>query len=226
MKLMQKSIIYQIVLLTFTTTWFSNASAQINTTHSKKQKIMTVEQVKQQSLGNWESIAAEVRPSSAKNADGTLKPVYLTRKFIFLLGNKFELTVISFADPYGKIALAKMEIKGHTEWKGDHPIAAGAQKVDFIANEVYTVTPLIQGFANVLNQYTKGFNEWKVGETQNILGKAFAPFGLSEGQIFKEYDLIYLYNDMMFWGARNVDGRGFDTEENRPANLQIPLIRK
>ena len=187
---------------------------------------MTVEQVKQQSLGNWESIAAEVRPSSAKNADGTLKPVYLTRKFIFLLGNKFELTVISFADPYGKIALAKMEIKGHTEWKGDHPIAAGAQKVDFIANEVYTVTPLIQGFANVLNQYTKGFNEWKVGETQNILGKAFAPFGLSEGQIFKEYDLIYLYNDMMFWGARNVDGRGFDTEENRPANLQIPLIRK
>jgi len=31
---------------------------------------------------------------------------------------------------------------------------------------------------------------------------------------------------MLFWGARNVDGRGFDNEVNRPTNLQIPLIRK
>ena len=51
------------------------------------------------------------------------------------------------------------------------------------------------------------------------------PFGLSEGQLFAEYDLIYLFNDMQFWGARNVDGRGFDKEENRPTNLQIPLVR-
>ena len=50
--------------------------------------------------------------------------------------------------------------------------------------------------------------------------------GLAEGQIFKEYDLIFVLNEMMFWGARNVDGRGFDREENRPTNLQIPLIRK
>jgi len=30
----------------------------------------------------------------------------------------------------------------------------------------------------------------------------------------------------LFWGARNIDGRGFDTEANRPTNLQIPLVRK
>ncbi|SEN91277.1 hypothetical protein SAMN05444671_2423 [Flavobacterium sp. CF108] len=187
---------------------------------------MTVEQVKQQSLGRWESITVEVRPSSAKNADGTLKPFYLTREFTFLSNDKFELIVINFADPYGKVPLAKMKIKVHTEWKGEHPIAVDAQKADFIADEEYAVTPLLQGFADVLNQYKKGFNKWKAGETQNILGKAFAPFGLTEGQIFKEYDLIYLNNDMMFWGARNIDGRGFDTEANRPANLQIPMIRK
>ena len=186
---------------------------------------MTEAKVKQQSLGNWESIATEIRPSSAKNPDGTLKPFYLNRKFIFLPADKFELTVTSYADPNGKVPLTKMEIKGHIEWKGEHPIALGAQKVDFIADEAYTVTPLLQGFADILNQYTKDFNQWKVGETQSILGKAFAPFGLVEGQIFKEYDLIYLNNDMMFWGARNVDGRGFDTNENRPTNLQIPMIR-
>jgi len=187
---------------------------------------MTIEQVKQQSLGKWESIATEIRPSNTKNADGSIKPLYLTRKFSFLSNDKFELTVSTFADPYGKVPLAKMEIKGHTEWKGEHPITVGAQKVDFIADSLYTVTPLLQGFADVLNQYTKGFNEWKAGEEQNILGKAFAPFGLAEGQIFKEFDLIYLFNDMMFWGARNVDGRGFDKEDNRPTNLQIPLAKK
>jgi hypothetical protein len=31
---------------------------------------------------------------------------------------------------------------------------------------------------------------------------------------------------LLFWGARNIDGRGFDTEQNRPTNLQIPLVRK
>ena len=187
---------------------------------------MTTEQIKKEALGNWESIATEIRPSNIKNADGTLKPFYLSRRFTFLPNDKFELSVTNFADPYGKMPLAKMEIKGHAEWKGEHAIAMGAQKIDFIADEEYAVTPLLQGFADVLNQYAKGFNEWKVGERQNILGKAFAPFGLAEGQIFKEYDLIYINNDMMFWGARNVDGRGFDTEANRPTNLQIPLARQ
>jgi len=79
----------------------------------------------------------------------------------------------------------------------------------------------------VLNKYAaNGFNPWELEVPQSIIKKAFPPFGLAEGQIFAEYDLIYYYKDMLFWGARNVDGRGFDTEANRPTNLQIPLIRK
>lgn len=46
------------------------------------------------------------------------------------------------------------------------------------------------------------------------------------GKKFMEYDLVYLAHGMLFWGARNVDGRGFDTEQNRPTNLQIPMVRK
>jgi len=187
---------------------------------------MTQEQIRQNSLGRWQSITMEIRTSNTKNPDGTLKPFYLTRKFMSLPDDKFELTVTNFADPFGKVALAEMGIKGHIEWQGEHPIAPGAQKVNFVADEAYSVTPLHKGFADVLNNYAKGFALWKVGETQDILGKAFAPFGLAEGQIFKEYDLIYLFNDMMFWGARNVDGRGFDTEANRPTNLQIPMARQ
>ncbi|GLS20753.1 hypothetical protein GCM10007874_37700 [Labrys miyagiensis] len=61
---------------------------------------------------------------------------------------------------------------------------------------------------------------------QSVFGKTFAPFGLTAGKTFMEYDLVYLSHDMLFWGARNIDGRGFDTEANRPSNLQIPLVRK
>lgn len=50
--------------------------------------------------------------------------------------------------------------------------------------------------------------------------------GLTKGQTFKEYDVVYMKRDLMFWGARNVDGRGFDKEESRPTNLQIPMERK
>src|SRR5246127_240160 len=189
---------------------------------------MTIEEIKKNiQESEWISIAPEIRPSIAKNADGSLKPFYLSRTFKYLEGDKFELTIINSADAYGKVPLVKISIKGHMQWKGNHPIADGAQKVDFIADGAYEVTPLLQGFADVMNQLaSKGFNKWEINNTQSILGKAFVPFGLTEGQIFSEYDLIYMFNDMMFWGARNIDGRGFDKKENRPTNLQIPLIRK
>lgn len=189
---------------------------------------MTVEEIKQFiEGGEWKSIAPELRPSSIKNADGSIKPFYLTRTFNYSAGDKFELTVINSADAYAKVPLAKMLIKGTMQWKGEHLIASGAQKVDFIADEVYEVTPLLQGFADIMNQLaTNGFRKWEINVGQSILGKTFVPFGLVEGQIFFECDLIYIFNDLLFWGARNVDGRGFDKEENRPTNLQIPLVRQ
>ena len=189
---------------------------------------MNVEEIKQAMAGRWVSIAPEIRPSAAKNPDGTLKPFYLRRDFTYGEGDRFTLTVVNSADPNGKVPLARIAIKGHVQWRGAHAIAEGAQKVDFVADEAYEVTPLIQGFADVLNQVAgagAGYAKWEVGTAQSIFGKAFLPFGLVEGKNFMEYDLVYLTRDLLFWGSRNIDGRGFDTEENRPTNLQIPLVR-
>jgi hypothetical protein len=178
-------------------------------------------------LGDWESIAPEVRPSASKNADGSLKPFYLKRAFKYLPSDRFELEIVNSADPYGAVPLARIKIGGHMLWQGSHPIAPGAQKVDFVADESYEVTPLVHGFADVLNKVASaGYAPWAVNTPQSIFGKSFAPFALKEGTNFMEYDLVYLKGDLLFWGARNIDGRGFDTEQNRPTNLQIPLIRK
>ena len=189
---------------------------------------MNTEQIKEFIQGGeWVSIAPELRPSSIKNADGSIKPFYLTRAFKYSADDAFELEIINSADPYGKIPLVRILIKGRIVWQGDHPIAADAQKVNFIADAAYEVTPLIQGFADAMNQVaSQGFNRWEVNSMQSVMGKAFPPFGLAEGQTFSEYDLISVFDTMLFWGARNVDGRGFDTEENRPTNLQIPLVRQ
>ncbi len=188
---------------------------------------VSLEQAKQSLLGQWVSIAPEIRPSAAKNADGSLRPFYLTRDFRYLGEDRFELTIVNHADPYGKAPLARIYLRGHMHWQGDHPIASGAQKVDFTADEDYTVTPLAQRFADLLNKVAgAGYATWEVNVPQTVFGKSLAPFGLVAGHNFMEYDLVYLNRDMLFWGARNIDGRGFDKEENRPTNLQIPLVRK
>jgi hypothetical protein len=185
---------------------------------------MTVEQLKSAMVGTWGSLALEVRPS--KNPDGTLKPFYLTRRFVYQADDRFELTVTNYADAFGKVAMARIDIVGHMTWRGEHPIAPGAQKADFTADEVYAVTPLLAPFADVLNKVAAdGYATWEVGKQQSIFEKTFAPFGLVAKRNFEEYDLVYLTHELLFWGARNVDGRGFDTEDNRPTNLQIPMAR-
>jgi hypothetical protein len=188
-----------------------------------------VAKIRKEMLGDWESIAVELRPS--KNPDGSLKPFYLRRAFKYQPSDRFELEIVNSADPYGAAPLARIRIVGHMSWRGPHPIAPGAQKVDFVADEAYEVTPLAQAFAGILDKvasagYAPGYAPWVVGSPQSIFGKDFAPFGLRAGTNFMEHDLVHLRGDLLFWGGRNVDGRGFDTEQNRPTNLQIPLVRK
>ena len=65
-----------------------------------------VTKIKQALLGDWESIAPEIRPS--KNPDGSLKPFYLKRAFKYLPSDRFELDVVNSADPYGAVPLARI----------------------------------------------------------------------------------------------------------------------
>jgi hypothetical protein len=189
---------------------------------------MTAEQSKQFIQGGeWVSITTELRPSISKTAVGKIQPFYLSRSFKYFPDDKFECIVINYADAEGKTPLVKIVIKGHNEWQGEHPLIKDAQKVDYVADEAYEVTPLHQGFADAVNQAPgKGLNKWEVNVMQDLKGKAFPAFSLEGGQIYVDYDLIYIYHDLLFNGSKNVDGRAFDKPENRPTNLQIPLIRR
>jgi hypothetical protein len=81
------------------------------------------------------------------------------------------------------VPLAKLYIKGHMIWQGDHPIAAGAKKVNFIADEDYEVTPLLQGFADAINQVAgKAYAIWEVNRTQSIFKRHLHRSGLRRGK--------------------------------------------
>ncbi|SEW44911.1 hypothetical protein [Chitinophaga arvensicola] len=120
---------------------------------------MTLTQVKENMLGEWSSIAPEIRPSSIKSADGLIKPFYLTRNFKYLPDDTFELEILNSVDALGKVPLAKMWLRGHIIWQGNHEIAPGAQQVQFVADEGYEVTPLLPAFADLLNKVaTEGYD--------------------------------------------------------------------
>jgi len=144
----------------------------------------------------------------------------------YLPSDRFELEIVNSADPYGTVPLARIKIGGTCCGRAPSD-RSGAQKVDFVADETYEVNSLAQGFADILNKVASaGYAPWAVNSPQSIFAKTFAPFALKEGTNFMEYDLVYLRGDCCSGAPANIDRRGFETEQNRPTNLQIPLVRK
>lgn len=189
---------------------------------------MTLEETRQFIRGGeWVSIAPELRPSITKSTAGDINPFYCIRAFKYLADEGFECTLINFLDPYGKTPLVKFVINGYLEWRGDHPIAMGAQQVDYVANKAYEVTPLHAGWVDAVNRILpNGLNRFELNVPQDLKGKAFPSFGLTDAKTYIDYDLIYICCDMLFNGSKNVDGRPFNKPANRPTNLQVPLVRR
>ena len=53
----------------------------VSTSPARQGTPMSLEQTKQALVGEWVSLAPEIRPSATKNPDGGLRPFYLTRNF-------------------------------------------------------------------------------------------------------------------------------------------------
>ena len=177
--------------------------------------------------GTWRSIAIELRPTEDRTGTGKIEPTYLTRSFTYGPGDSFTGMIIMYADTYGKVPLFEFEFKGHLEWGEAHPIAEGAYCLDYVLDEGFGVTPLNDQAAQMLNALpAEGVPSFVSNQKQDILNKPFPLFNMIEGQIVVDYDLLYLRDDMLFFGAKHVDGTPFDKPENRPHQLQIPLVRK
>ena len=186
----------------------------------------TLEQIKKYTLGEWQSISVELRPTEDRTGSGKIEPTYLKRNFKYLADDKFIGTITLFGDNYGQLRLMEFEFKGNLIWHEEHPIADGAWKIDYILDEGFGVTPLNPQAADMLNMaLPEGMTPFENQVKKDILGKAFPMFHIIEGQIVGDYDLIYFKHGLLFMGAKHVDGTPFDKPENRPHQLQIPLAR-
>lgn len=187
---------------------------------------ITLAQVKQYALGEWQSISVEMRPTEDRTGSGKIEPTFLKRNFKYLANDKFIGTITLFADNYGQLPLMEFEFKGNLIWGEEHPIAIGAWKIDYILDEGFGVTPLNPQAAEMLNMaLPEGMTPFENQTKKDILGKAFPMFKIKEGEIVGDYDLIYFKHGLLFMGAKHVDGTPFDKAENRPHQLQIPLER-
>lgn len=172
--------------------------------------------------GNWASMACEVRPQVG--ADGAVAEWWLTRQ-ITLEDNRIEATFTTYAGPGCDIALNDLSFAGRVEVVGDSTVAPGAVAANLTIDEFVRITPRAQGFADFLNgSGACGDAEWVVDQTNDLLETGCAVLGVEPNTPTVEYEVLARIGDMVYFGARPVDGTFITSEDKRPRALLVPLV--
>jgi len=199
--------------------------------HAKNDADVSQRRVSKHIKGKWVSIACELRPQENRGEGGTVKPFWLKREFTFDGKDGFKGTIKGFADPLCEKPIQDFEFDGHLTWRGPHPVAKEAQSVDYELSKECAIIPRSQAAVDQMNSLPPGAcgdKKYELNVKQSIFKKPCALFNVKAGELIKDHDLIYLYgyNNLLFMGAKHVDGKGFYTEDLRPkGGLQIPLVR-
>ena len=177
-------------------------------------------------IGEWKSLSVELRPTEDRTGAGNITPSFLTRVFTYTPEQTFSGIITMYGDNYAQLPLFEFEFKGHLKWGNAHPIADGAFDVDYVLDKGFGVTPLNDQAAAMLNSIpAEGVDPFQSGVKQDILKKPFPMFNITAGQVVVDYDLLYMRDGMLFFGAKHVDGTPFDKPERRPHQLQVPLVK-
>ena len=194
----------------------------------------SLEGLKSRIVGNWVSIACELRPQQdANNPDASPSTTYLKRDFTYDADGGFEASITVFADPQCTLPAVVYDFAGELEWHDANPAADGAWSRDYILNRKLELTVLAPPMADQLNALPDGacgVGEFVVGQSRDILGRPCALLRFVEGNSYVvDHDFLYVREDtpnMLFMGGKHVDGTGFYYPENRPTvGLQQPLIK-
>lgn len=183
--------------------------------------------------GRWKSIACELRPQLGKPGE-PVQASWVTRDFTFDGTGKFKATIVTFADQFCEAPMNEFNFSGHAEIGGTSRAAPGAREITYVLDESLSITPRAQMVVDMMAQLTPkacGDEPYKLNTPQSILRKSCVLLNnIESGQVVKDHDLIYLHGQgryqMLFMGAKHVDGSGFYKPENRPkSGLQVPLMR-
>lgn len=183
--------------------------------------------------GRWKSIACELRPQSGKPGE-PVQASWVTRDFTFDGTGNFKATIVTFADQFCEAPMNEFNFSGHAEIGGASRAAPGAREITYVLDESLSITPRAQMVVDMMAQLPPkacGDDPYKLNTPQSILRKSCILLNnIDSGQVVKDHDLIYLHGQgryqMLFMGAKHVDGTGFYKPENRPkSGLQVPMAR-
>ena len=173
---------------------------------------------------SYASIACEVRPQS--DGQGGVSEWWLTREVTFEDG-RIEAVFTTYGGPGCGFAIQELNFAGRVDVLGTSDVAEGAYEANLTIDEFVTIKPLAQPFADFLNSAPEGVcgSDWKVGEAQDILASGCALLGVEPNTPTVEYEILAVEGDMVYFGARKVDGSFLTTPEDRPQALLVPAKR-
>ena len=194
----------------------------------------SLEGLKSRVVGHWVSISCELRPQ--QNPEDPAKaplPSYVKRDFTYDAEGGFQANITVFADAACAMPAASYDFAGQVVWHEANPAAAGAWSQDYVLDRKLQLNVLAPPMVDQLNQLPEGAcgdGPFVAGEMRDVLGKPCVLLKFVEGSPFVvDHDFLYVREDMpdmLFMGAKHVDGTGFYAPENRPqVGLQQPLIR-
>ncbi len=184
--------------------------------------------------GHWKSIACELRPQAAPNPGEPVQSSWVTRDFRFDGTGRFKATIITYGDEFCEVPLNEFNFSGHAELGGASRAAKGAREITYVLDESLSITPrspMVVDMMAKLPPKACGDEPYRLDQAQSILRKSCVLLNnIDSGQVVKDHDLVYLHGSgryqMLFMGAKHVNGSGFYKPENRPkSGLQVPLMR-
>jgi hypothetical protein len=187
----------------------------------------------QQMKGRWKSIACELRPQSGKPGE-PVQSSWVTRDFTFDGTGQFKATIVVYMDPFCEVPMNEFNFSGHAELGRASRAAPGAHDITYILDQSLSIIPRSQAVVDMMGQLPPkacGDEPYRLNVPQSILKKSCVLLNnIDSGQVVRDHDLIYLHGSgrgqMLFMGAKHVDGSGFYKPENRPqSGLQVPMIR-
>lgn len=170
--------------------------------------------------GRWRSIACELRPAQGGG------DMYLRRAITFT-DKKIDVEFKVFEDSGCTKPKLTLFFTGAVEVVGPSTVATGAHEVNLHIDTV-DLQPASEGVAAFLGSggpSSCGPQPWKAGARQRISDTGCKPFALPPKTITHEYEVLAVDHDVLFFGARPVDGTSLDAVTKRPHALQVPLER-
>lgn len=209
------------------------AMTTLTAAHAQSATDKDAQRLQHQMKGHWKSIACELRPQSGKPGE-PVQSSWVTRDFTFDGTGKFKATIVTYADQFCEMPMNEFNFSGHAEIGGISRAAPSAREITYTLDESLSIKPRAQMVVDMMAKLPPkacGDEPYQLNVAQSIFKKSCVLLNnIDSGQVVKDHDLIYLHGQgryqMLFMGAKHVDGSGFYKPENRPkSGLQVPMMR-